>query len=72
MLKNKRLFDYLCKRGIPAKLTKLLADLTGKRVVFINMIASRYHNKEERDDDEFMEVIEKHLDGLSKGPMNRA
>ena len=30
--------DYLRKRGIPAKLTKRLADLTGERVVFINMI----------------------------------
>ena len=34
--------DYLRKRGIPGKLTKRLADLTGKRVVFINMIASMY------------------------------
>ena len=42
MLKNKRLFDYLCKRVIPGKLTKRLADFTGKRVVFINMIASMY------------------------------
>ena len=50
--------DYLRKRGILATLTKCSADLTGKRMVFINIIASMYHNKEERDDDKVMEIIE--------------
>ena len=64
-VKEQEATDYLHKRGFPVKLTECLANLTGKRVVFLNMVSSMYLNKSETDD-EFMEDIEKHLDGFSQ------